>query len=440
MLYDDRRTYDYYAKQRPLWKIILGILFSHVGLFFLVAGYAVAGAYLFIYLEMPAEERRKQQMVIQAEQVDDSITYLADLFWYYQDNYKNVTIWRKKVSTDLDRFKDFLIGVVQDTGYTGTKDVWDYSWTFPKTLLFTITILTTIGYGNITPKTFYGKIFTIIYALFGIPLLLVFLANIGDSMASTVTLVYRYQSHLVDRLEAFGRLCCRWCRARRKKSELPPGVTEPPKGERLIDDDIGKEEYMPTNDVVVPIMLNLLIIALYIMLGAILFNQWEGWDFTTSSYFTFVTVATIGFGDYVPGNSFLEYKDGVSAMLKMITTVLYCLFGMALVSMAINLMQAQLLAKAKWFAKEVGLSDDSEEFQLPPIEILRRQAKKKRKPLQTPNEQKLKKPLKAVSATAESSRPDTASLVRLSERNGRGFSGTRARVGSAEADPSFAAF
>lgn len=41
----------------------------------------------------------------------------------------------------------------------------------------------------------------------------------------------------------------------------------------------------------------------YIMLGALLFKSWEGWDLLDSSYFCFISLSSIGFGDLVPGES-----------------------------------------------------------------------------------------------------------------------------------------
>ncbi len=51
----------------------------------------------------------------------------------------------------------------------------------------------------------------------------------------------------------------------------------------------------------VPIILCLLIMMVYIILGAVVYSQWEGWDITDSAYFSFITLTTIGFGDFVPG-------------------------------------------------------------------------------------------------------------------------------------------
>ena len=56
-------------------------------------------------------------------------------------------------------------------------------------------------------------------------------------------------------------------------------------------------------DVTVPISLCLLVMVAYIFGGALLFSQWEGWGYLDGSYFCFITLSTIGFGDMVPGDA-----------------------------------------------------------------------------------------------------------------------------------------
>ncbi len=56
---------------------------------------------------------------------------------------------------------------------------------------------------------------------------------------------------------------------------------------------------MPLYQVLVPIVLALILMGAYVMIGAFIYVQWEGWSIMDAAYFTFVTLTTIGFGDLV---------------------------------------------------------------------------------------------------------------------------------------------
>jgi hypothetical protein len=49
-----------------------------------------------------------------------------------------------------------------------------------------------LGYGNIVPVTIPGRMFCIGFGLVGIPLFLIFIANIGDAMADACKYAYRW--------------------------------------------------------------------------------------------------------------------------------------------------------------------------------------------------------------------------------------------------------
>lgn len=80
-----------------------------------------------------------------------------------------------------------------------------------------------------------------------------------------------------------------------------------------------------------PITLALFILILYIFSGAVVYYYWEQWDFFASFYFVFISMSTIGFGDYVPRHP-----------ICMIVSIIYLVFGLALMSMCINVVQAKL--------------------------------------------------------------------------------------------------
>ena len=43
----------------------------------------------------------------------------------------------------------------------------------------------------------------------------------------------------------------------------------------------------------------------YIVMGAVVYVGWEGWSLGDATYFSFITLTTIGFGDFVPGRKYV---------------------------------------------------------------------------------------------------------------------------------------
>jgi ABC-type transport system involved in cytochrome c biogenesis permease subunit len=52
-------------------------------------------------------------------------------------------------------------------------------------LYFSVTTLTTVGYGDFSPETDAGKLFTVVYVLVGVGILLAFLTRVAAQVVST---------------------------------------------------------------------------------------------------------------------------------------------------------------------------------------------------------------------------------------------------------------
>jgi hypothetical protein len=100
----------------------------------------------------------------------------------------------------------------------------------------------------------------------------------------------------------------------------------------------------------VPLLVTVFVIPLYLTLGAILFSIWEHWSFLDSFYFCFITLTTIGFGDFVPGAALKVEAEKE----KLISAAAYILFGLVLIAMCVNLMKEQLSQKVKRVANKFG--------------------------------------------------------------------------------------
>ena len=77
-------------------------------------------------------------------------------------------------------------------------------WTFTGSLVYAVTIVTSIGYGHIACETDSGKIATMFYAIVGIPMMLIMQFNIGSSMANLFRFIYL-------------KICCGYCNYIKKR-------------------------------------------------------------------------------------------------------------------------------------------------------------------------------------------------------------------------------
>lgn len=96
--------------------------------------------------------------------------------------------------TRLRDYVSYVVNASIDTGgqYDGNVEGWDYSWTFPNALLFTISIMTVVGYGHISPATLNGMMFCMIYSMLAIIVFVVMLANVSSGIVGGIVYGYRW--------------------------------------------------------------------------------------------------------------------------------------------------------------------------------------------------------------------------------------------------------
>lgn len=85
----------------------------------------------------------------------------------------------------LERISDYCGKPVTDY----TKDEYEipYTWTFYHAFFFAFTVCSTVGYGNISPTTFAGRIVMIVYSVIGIPVNGILFAGLGEYFGRTVS-------------------------------------------------------------------------------------------------------------------------------------------------------------------------------------------------------------------------------------------------------------
>ncbi|KAG6440620.1 hypothetical protein O3G_MSEX001354 [Manduca sexta] len=88
------------------------------------------------------------------------------------------------VHEQLRKFESSIVAAARQSPESQPPELaLDSKWTFSGALVYCITLITTIGYGNVSPRTAAGRAATVAYAAAGVPLTLACLAGLGASLA-----------------------------------------------------------------------------------------------------------------------------------------------------------------------------------------------------------------------------------------------------------------
>ncbi|XP_051271547.1 potassium channel subfamily K member 15-like [Dicentrarchus labrax] len=199
---------------------------------------------------------------------------------------------KKKYGFTEDDYREIERVVLQSEPHrTGRQ------WKFAGSFYFAITVITTIGYGHAAPRTDAGKTFCMFYAVLGIPLTLVMFQSLGE------------------RINTFVRYLLR-----RAKQGLGLRKTEVSMGNMVL---VGLLSCMST-----------------LCIGAAAFSHFEDWTFFNAYYYCFITLTTIGFGDYVA----LQKKDTLQKRPPYVVfSFMYILVGLTVIGAFLNLVVLRFL-------------------------------------------------------------------------------------------------
>lgn len=202
------------------------------------------------------------------------------------------SLLRSKYRFSADDYREFERLVLRTQPHRAGRQ-----WRFAGAFYFAITVITTIGYGHAAPGTDAGKVFCMFYAILGIPLTLVMFQSLGERMNILVRMVLQK---------------IKKCLGMRQTTVSMKNMVV-----------VGFLSCMGT-----------------LGIGAAAFSYFEGWTFFHAFYYCFITLTTIGFGDFVAlqKHEALQKKPPYVAF-----SFMYILVGLTVIGAFLNLVVFRFL-------------------------------------------------------------------------------------------------
>ncbi|CAJ0939678.1 unnamed protein product, partial [Mesorhabditis belari] len=279
---------------------------KHLVLIMIFMFYVLFGAFVFLIIEKDAQNEMKEAW---EEKIRLNRSHVVDVMMKEVFNNSEFLIYIKgntsmKLKTHFDsvfeRYEEKL-----EIRWSEQRMEWDY-W---NAILFAGTICTTIGYSHIYPMTTPGRVITMIYALVGIPLMLLVLQDVGKLL----TIAMKFPWFQFKRV---GRRVLRCC-TKQSIKEMRRIETE-------------ERRDLEVFDLPLPVAVALIMIWIWLC-TTILSMLDEKWTPFEAFYFFFISLSTVGLGDLLPSDPKL-----------LIMLFGFILVGLSLVSMVLNLLQSKM--------------------------------------------------------------------------------------------------
>ncbi|KRZ06809.1 TWiK family of potassium channels protein 7 [Trichinella zimbabwensis] len=288
----------------------------HVALIVVCMVYAILGALIFYYIEAQNErfvKSDKIQRIVNStpsKGLHDLKVVLCEAF---ETDFVTVDMIDYSSSGDANKISNSV-------------------WTIQSSVFFAMTTMVTIGYGNVVPMTAEGRLLCIIFALFGCPLAIITIGNLGKFLSETV--VFLYNKIQRGKMLLMKSIAIRFPLLK-KLNNYDNFETTSLTYEDIVVDDTGISAFFVLS-----------IFIFYNAAGALLFTSMERWSFMDSLYFCFISISTVGFGDFVPKNDPWYI-------------ILYCYtaLGIAITTMCIDLVGTRYITKIHYFGRRLKGAD-----------------------------------------------------------------------------------